>query len=64
MSANCPYIVRCNDCEFVSEVLLDEKRALNERDFHALERLHSVSIWSYSGESWTLVTELLGVSLH
>jgi len=59
-----PYIVRCNDCGFVSEVFLDEKLALNERDFHALEKLHSVSIWRYAWENWTLVTELLGVQLR
>lgn len=64
MSTNRPYIVRCNDCSFVSEVLMDEKLAMDERDFHSLEKLHSVSIWRYSWENWTLVTELLGVSLR
>lgn len=64
MSESPPYIVRCNDCGFVSEVLMDEKLALNERDFHALEKLHSVSIWRYAWENWTLVTELLGVQLR
>ncbi len=59
-----PYIVRCNDCDFVSEVFLDETLALNERDFHSLARLHSVSIWRYAWEKWTLITELLGVTLH
>jgi hypothetical protein len=63
MSANYPYIVRCNDCEFVSDVLVDEKLAMNERDFHSFEKLHSVSIWRYAWEQWTLVTELLGVNL-
>jgi len=63
MSANYPYIVRCNDCEFVSDVLVDEKVAMNERDFHSFEKLHSVSIWRYAWEQWTLVTELLGVNL-
>jgi hypothetical protein len=64
MSTNYPYIVRCNDCEFVSEVFLDEKLALNERDFHSLETLHSVSIWRYAWENWVQVTELLGVQLR
>lgn len=64
MSTNYPYIVRCNDCEFVSQVFLDEKLALDERDFHSFERLHSVSIWRYAWENWTIVTELLGVSLR
>lgn len=63
MSANYPYIVRCNECEFVSDVLVDEKLAMNERDFHSFEKLHSVSIWRYAWEQWTLVTELLGVNL-
>ena len=64
MSANCPYIVRCNDCEFVSDVMLDEQRAMDERDFHSFERLHSVSIWRYSRERWSLVRELAGVELR
>jgi hypothetical protein len=64
MSAPCPYIVRCNDCEFVSDVYLDEQRAMDERDFHSFEKLHAVSIWRYEGERWTLVTELLGVVLR
>lgn len=64
MSATPPYIVRCNDCSFVTEVLQDEKRALDERDFHSLEKLHSVSIWRYAWEDWTLVTELSGVQLR
>jgi hypothetical protein len=63
MSKNYPYIVRCNDCGFVSEVYLDEKLALNERDFHSLEKLHSVSIWRYAWENWAMVTELAGVEL-
>ena len=63
MNANYPYIVRCNECEFVSDVLVDEKLAMNERDFHSFEKLHSVSIWRYAWEQWTLVTELLGVNL-
>jgi hypothetical protein len=62
--ANCPYIVRCNDCEFVSDVVLDEQRAMDERDFHSFERLHSVSIWRYSRERWSLVRELAGVELR
>ena len=64
MSTNCPYIVRCNDCDFVSEVFLDEKLALDERDFHSLERLHAVSIWRYAWEQWTQVTELSGLELR
>ena len=64
MSKNYPYIVRCNECEFVSEVFLEEKLALNERDFHCLEKLHAVSIWRYAWENWTLVTELAGVELQ
>lgn len=64
MSAPCPYIVRCNDCDFVSDVVLDESRAMDERDFHSFERLHSVSIWRYALERWTLVTELAGVVLQ
>jgi hypothetical protein len=64
MSTAYPYIVRCNDCEFVSQVILDEKLALDERDFHSFERLHSVSIWRYAWENWTRVTELLGITLH
>jgi len=64
MSANQPYIVRCNDCEFVSQLFLEEKLALDERDFHSLERLHSVSIWRYTLERWWLVTELSGVHLR
>ena len=63
MSKNYPYIVRCNDCDFVSQVYLDEKLALDERDFHSFECLHSVSIWRYAWENWTVVTELLGVRL-
>ena len=63
MQKNFPYIVRCNDCEFVSDILLDETLALNERDFHAIETLHSVSIWCRSSEAWVLVTELMGVQL-
>ena len=62
--ANCPYIVRCNDCDFASDVFLDEQRAMDERDFHSFERLHSVSIWRYDKERWTVVTELLGVVLR
>ena len=64
MSKNYPYIVRCNDCDFVSQVFLDEKLALDERDFHSFERLHSVSIWRYAWENWTVVTELLGIPLR
>jgi hypothetical protein len=64
MAANCPYIVRCNDCEFVSEVLMDEGVAMNERDFHSFEHLHSVSIWRYAWERWSLVTELMGLELR
>jgi hypothetical protein len=64
MSAPRPYIVRCNDCEFVSDVYLDEQRAMDERDFHSFEKLHSVSIWRYEGERWAVVTELLGVVLR
>ena len=64
MSAPCPYIVRCNDCDFVSDVVLNENRAMDERDFHSFERLHSVSIWRYALERWTLVTELAGVVLQ
>jgi hypothetical protein len=56
--------VRCNDCDFVSHVILDEKLALDERDFHSFERLHSVSIWRYAWENWTQVTELLGIALR
>ncbi|HLJ29258.1 MAG TPA: hypothetical protein VKY85_21295 [Candidatus Angelobacter sp.] len=63
MSTNLPYIVRCNDCDFVSQVFMEENLALDERDFHSLERFHSVSIWRYTRENWTLVTELLGVQL-
>jgi hypothetical protein len=63
MSDGCPYIVRCNDCEFVSHVVLDEQRAMDERDFHSFEKLHSVSIWRYESERWTVVTELMGVVL-
>jgi hypothetical protein len=64
MSDGCPYIVRCNDCEFASDVVLDEQRAMDERDFHSFERLHSVSIWRYESGRWTVVTELMGVALH
>ncbi len=64
MSDACPYIVRCNDCEFVSHVVLNEQQAMDERDFHSFEKLHSVSIWRYEGERWTVVTELMGVVLH
>ncbi len=64
MAENYPYIVRCNDCEFVSQVYLEEQQAMNERDFHSFEHLHSVSIWRYAWEQWTLVTELMGVELH
>jgi hypothetical protein len=64
MTANLPYIVRCNDCDFVSQVFMEEKLALDERDFHSLEKLHSVSIWRYTWENWTLVTEVLGVQLR
>ncbi len=53
MAENYPYIVRCNDCEFVSQVYLDEQQAMNERDFHSFEHLHSVSIWRYAWEQWT-----------
>jgi hypothetical protein len=63
LMANCPYIVRCNDCDFASDVFLDEQRAMDERDFHSFEKLHSVSIWRYEQERWTIVTELLGVVL-
>ncbi|HEV3037113.1 MAG TPA: hypothetical protein VHA33_04935 [Candidatus Angelobacter sp.] len=63
MSASYPYIVRCNDCDFVSQVFLDETLALHERDFHSFEKLHSVSIWRYAWEQWVPVTELLGVQL-
>jgi hypothetical protein len=59
-----PYIVRCNDCDFVSHSFMQAKGALDERDFHALEKLHSVSIWRYVRERWILVTELLGVQLR
>ena len=64
MSANYPYIVRCNDCDDVSEVYMDENLAMNERDFPSFECLHSVSIWRYAWERWTLVTELMGVELR
>jgi hypothetical protein len=64
MAANCPFIVRCNDCDFVSEVLMDEGVAMNERDFHSFEHLHSVSIWRYAWERWSLVTELMGLELR
>lgn len=64
ISAGEPYIVRCNDCEFVSQLFLEEKLALNERDFHSLEKLHSVSIWRYALERWSRVTELMGVQLR
>jgi hypothetical protein len=64
MSENYPYIVRCNDCDFVSQIFLDEQTAMNERDFHSFERLHAVSIWRYASQHWVLVTELLGVELH
>lgn len=64
MAENYPYIVRCNDCDFVSQVYLDEQSAMNERDFHSFEHLHSVSIWRYAWEQWTMVTELMGVELH
>ena len=64
MAENYPYIVRCNDCEFVSQVYLDEQHAMNERDFHSFEHLHSVSIWRYAWEQWTLVTELMGLELR
>ena len=64
MAANCPYIVRCNDCEYVSEVFMDENLAMNERDFHSFERLHSVSIWRYAWERWSIVTELMGLELR
>jgi hypothetical protein len=64
MAANCPYIVRCNDCEYVSEVFMDENLAMNERDFHSFERLHSVSIWRYAWERWAIVTELMGLELR
>ncbi|HEX2327144.1 MAG TPA: hypothetical protein VHN74_00360 [Candidatus Angelobacter sp.] len=63
MSANYPYIVRCNDCDYVSEVFMGESEALNDRDFHSFDKLHSVSIWRYAWENWTLVTELSGVEL-
>jgi hypothetical protein len=63
MSENYPYIVRCNDCDFVSQIFLDEQTAMNERDFHSFEKLHSVSIWRHTWEQWELVTELLGVEL-
>jgi hypothetical protein len=63
MNKNCPYIVRCNECEFVSDILLDETLALNQRDFHSLETFHSVSIWCRSADAWSLVTELMGVQL-
>jgi hypothetical protein len=61
--SNYPYVVRCNDCDWVSEVFLDDKLALDERDFHSLERLHSVSIWRYAWETWDMLTELAGVDL-
>lgn len=64
MSANRPYLVRCDDCEFASDVFLDEQRAMNERDFHSFEKLHSVSIWRYEEARWIVVTELLGVVLR
>ncbi len=64
MSPKCPYLVRCNDCEFASDVFLDEQRAMDERDFHSFEKLHSVSIWRYEKDQWTVVTELLGVVLR
>jgi hypothetical protein len=63
MSTIQPFVVRCNDCDFVSEVFLEEGPALDERDFHSLEKLHSVSIWRYGCEHWMLVTELQGVQL-
>ena len=64
MAENYPYIVRCNDCDFVSQVFLEVQQAMNERDFHSFENLHSVSIWRYVWEQWTMVTELMGVELH
>lgn len=63
MSENHHYIVRCNDCNFVSQIFLDEQAAMNERDFHSFEKLHSVSIWRHAWEHWIQVTELLGVEL-
>ncbi len=63
MSSPYPHIVRCNECDFVSQVFLDESLALHERDFHSFEKLHSVSIWRYAWEQWAQVNELLGVQL-
>jgi hypothetical protein len=42
---------------------MGESEALNDRDFHSFDKLHSVSIWRYAWENWTLVTELSGVEL-
>jgi hypothetical protein len=42
---------------------MGEGEALNDRDFHSFDKLHSVSIWRYAWENWTLVTELCGVEL-
>ena len=64
MSGNYPYIVRCNDCDYVSEVFMDENLALNDRDVHSFENLHAVSIWRYAWEQWVMVTELMGVELR
>ncbi len=63
MSENHSYIVRCNDCNFVSHIFLDEQAAMNERDFHSFEKLHAVSIWRHDWGQWVLVTELMGVEL-
>jgi hypothetical protein len=43
---------------------MDEISALNERDVHSFEHLHSVSIWRYAWEQWVMVTELMGVELR
>ena len=64
MSSNYPFVVRCNDCDYVSDVFIDEKLAMDDRDFHCVECLHSVSLWRYAWERWVVVTELLGVELQ
>ena len=64
MSGNYPYIVRCNDCDYVSEVFMEEILAMNDRDVHSFENLHAVSIWRYAWEQWLMVTDLMGVELR
>ena len=57
-------VARERAAEHLRKVFLDDHQAMNERDFHSFERLHSVSIWRYAWEEWTMVTELRGVELH